>query len=349
MARGDTLRKLFKSFSENDREEFQAAAIQLIQEEKDKKHLLLANDLEQILDQSSSKKLASNNLTWHNYPEVPKDKDTGLPLIEVIFYKFDWNRVVLSKQNLKILERIVLENRKQEILNSYGLKSTSKVLFCGSPGCGKTITAKVLAGVLELPLVYVNLSSVFSSYLGETAVNLKKIFDYIKKGQWVILFDEFDALAKDRNTHNDHGEIKRLVNSLLQLIDSFNEPNIFIAATNYESLLDKAIWRRFDEILIFNKPDYYLRYSLLKKNLSNIHHSNLNIDKLASTLQGATGADIEKICFDAIKSVILKGEKNLTENEMEEAIGCYLERRRIVEELPSYRPDFIENEDDAPV
>lgn len=331
MARGEVLRKLFKSFSQENREEFYAAATQLIEEEKNKNHLLLARDLERIIQTKPSNGFASNNIIWNSYPEAPQDKDSGLPLIEVKSYEYSLDKIVLSPENIEIINRIILENRKKEILYSYGLKPISKILFCGLPGCGKTLTAKVLSGVLELPLVYVNLSAVFSSYLGETAVNLKKIFDYVQQGEWIVFFDEFDAIAKDRNTPNEHGEIQRLVNSLLQLIDNSNEQSIFIAATNYESLLDRAVWRRFDEVILFSKPDYNLRISLLKNNLTTIRHSDIDFPKIASSLEGSTGSDIEKICFDAIKSVILQNSDNLTQVDLNLAIRRYFERKSIVD------------------
>ncbi len=330
MTRGDILRKLFKSFSQNNREEFYATAMELIQEERDKNHLLLAKDLEKML-QIPIQKIASNSFPCNIYPDVPKDKDSGLPLIDVQQYELTWDRVVISENNLKILEKIVLENRKKNILQAHGLKPSSKLLFCGPPGCGKTLTASVLSSILHLPLVYVNLPSVVSSYLGETAVNLKKIFDFIQTGEWVILFDEFDALAKDRNSDNEHGEIKRLVNSLIQLIDKSNDKSIFIAATNYESLLDTAIWRRFDEVLYFEKPDLSLRKKLLEAKLISIRYRDIEMEKIASRLENATGADIERICSDAIKSVILRSDAVLTASDLEAALQRHLERIRIIE------------------
>jgi SpoVK/Ycf46/Vps4 family AAA+-type ATPase len=329
-ARGDLIRKLFRSFSENDRGEFYVAARELIQEERSKNHSLLANDLEKILQISSdSKPTAANNSPWQTYPEIPKAKDTGLPLITVNRYDLTWESLILTEQNRKILETVILENRKREILSAYNLKPQSTILFCGPPGCGKTLTAKVLASILDWPLVTVNLSAIFSSYLGETAVNLKMIFDYIQKGQWVILFDEFDAIGKDRDAGHEHGEIKRIVNTLLQLIDSMNHNSIFLAATNHPSLLDTAIWRRFDEVLLFDKPNLKLRKLLLEKNLSSIKH-NINLDQFAQPLEGATGADIERICHRAIKSVLMQGEKVLQSSDLEEALRHHQERMQIV-------------------
>lgn len=330
MVKGDILRKLFKSFSQNNREEFYNVAMEVIQEERDKNHILLARDLEKML-QFTPQKTSYNNSPWNAYPDVPKDKDSGLSLIDINQYELTWDRVVLSEDNLQALKKIALENRKKDILHSHGLKPSSKLLFCGPPGCGKTLTAKVLSSVLGLPLVYVNLPSVVSSYLGETAVNLKKIFDYIQTGEWVILFDEFDAIAKDRNSSNEHGEIKRLVNSIIQLIDNSNDQSIFIAATNYESLLDIAIWRRFDEVLFFDKPDLQLRKTLLENNLTSIKHQGINIEKIASRLQAVTGADIERICSDAIKSVILRSENILMASDLEAALQRHLVRIGIIE------------------
>jgi SpoVK/Ycf46/Vps4 family AAA+-type ATPase len=329
MARGDTLRKLFRSFSRNDREEFYAAAMELIQDEKSKNHTLLARDLEKILQNGHSKTLVADNALSNNYPELPKDRETGLPLIHISRFDFTWDNVILSEENLKILQNVALENRKQEILEAYGLKPKSKLLFCGAPGCGKTLTAKVISGVLGIPLVYANLTAIFSSYLGETATNLQKIFDYFERGEWVVLFDEFDAIAKDRNNANEHGEVKRLVNSLLQLIDTSTSNSLFIAATNYESLLDKAVWRRFDEVLFFGKPDLEMRMALLTRYLSKIRHS-INIENVARLLDNATGADIERICNDAMKAAILRGDRELTNQDLETAIGHYVARNRII-------------------
>ncbi|GAB4284080.1 MAG: ATP-binding protein [Oscillatoriaceae cyanobacterium] len=329
-ARGDLIRKLFRSFSENDREEFYAAAMELIEEERSKNHLLLAKDLEKSLQITPAPaKAASNSWRHQSYPEVPKARDTGLPLITVKPYDLTWENVILSETNREILETVVAENRKRDILTAYNLKPRCNLLFCGPPGCGKTLTARVIAGILFLPLVSVNLAAVFSSYLGETAVNLKMIFEYLEKGEWVVLFDEFDAIAKDRNAASEHGEIKRIVNSLLQLIDGLNQNSIFIAATNHPSLLDPAIWRRFDEVILFDKPDESLRKLLLRKNLASIRHE-LDLEGFARHLEGATGADIERICANAIKSVILRNEKVLKDGDLTRAIGYYRERMDIV-------------------
>ncbi|MEA5549643.1 ATP-binding protein [Anabaena cylindrica UHCC 0172] len=332
MARGETLRKLFRSFSRNEREEFLAAAMELIEEEKNKNHILLARDLEKLLHNGNgyTKPLAANITSWNQFPEPPKDKDTGLALLEVKKFDLTWDHIVLSEKIFDILQEIVLENRKQDILAAYNLKPKNKLLFCGPPGCGKTQTAKILSSALGLPLVYVNLTAVFSSYLGETATNLQKIFTYIEKGEWLVLFDEFDAIARDRDNLNEHGEVKRLVNSLLQLIDNATNQSIFVAATNHEKLLDSAVWRRFDEVIFFDNPTVELRTALLSRYLSGIRYTAIDLSVFATRLENATGADIERICSDAIKSVILRSERTLTADDLDVAIGRFLERQSII-------------------
>ncbi len=331
MARGEIIRKLFLSFSHNESEAFYAAAQELIQEEKDKHHNLLARDLEKILQNGHSNFSPASNGLLKPHAEIPKDKETGLPLVAIKSFDMTWDDVVLSAKNSETLERVVLENRKQDILAAYGLQPKSKLLFCGPPGCGKTLTAKVLSSVLGIPLVYVNLSAVFSSYLGETATNLTRIFDYVETGEWVVLFDEFDAIARDRNTPNEHGEVKRLVNSLLQLIDNSNSNSLFLAATNHESLLDSAVWRRFDEVILLEKPTLELRIALLERYLAKIRHPEVDIERIAAELSDATGADIERICIDTIKTVILRGDRELTTTDIKKSIDRYLDRMQIVD------------------
>jgi SpoVK/Ycf46/Vps4 family AAA+-type ATPase len=334
MARGEILRKLFKSFSHNDREQFLLAAQELIDEERGKNHLLLARDLEKLLHNGNGnghfKPIASDSPPWYQFAEPPKDKETGLPLLSVKRFDLTWDQVILEDKLLDILQEVVLENRKQDILAAHGQSPKNKLLFCGPPGCGKTLTAQVMASSLGLPLIYVNLTAVFSSYLGETATNLQKIFSYVEQGEWVVLFDEFDAIARDRNTQNEHGEIKRLVNSLLQLIDNAKPNNVYIAATNHETLLDSAVWRRFDEVLLFSKPSATLRSGLMKQYLSSIRYPGVNLDIFVDRLENATGSDIARICSNAIKSTVLRGESNLSQDDLEAEIARYIERESII-------------------
>jgi SpoVK/Ycf46/Vps4 family AAA+-type ATPase len=330
MAAGDLLRKLFKSFAQDKREDFLNAANEIIQEEHRKNHTLLAKDLEKILLNNTGKNGSIRPSPWHEIFDVPKDKESGIPLVDIKFYQLAWEDLVLSDQNSQSLMQIVLEQKKKNILKSHGLIPKSKILFCGPPGCGKTIAAKVLSSQLDYALIYVSLPTVVSSFLGETATNLKKIFDFAKKGQWVIFFDEFDALARDRNSENEHGEMKRLVNSILQLIDNSENDSILVAATNYETLLDRAIWRRFDEVLYFGKPNYSERLRLYQKHLISVLYNPIHVEKISRLSKGATGSDIEKICTDAITFCLLSGRDDLRKSDFDYAFNRYQMRLSIM-------------------
>jgi len=214
--------------------------------------------------------------------------------------------ILLRSENKLVIERVMQEYRKSELLKVHGLRPSTKVLFCGPPGCGKTLCSEIIASELGLPLLYTRFDAIVSSYLGETAANLRKVFDYAASNRWVILFDEFDAIGKARDDTTEHGELKRVVNSFLQLIDNFSAPSVLIAATNHEHLLDPALWRRFDEIVMFPRPSVHEIRTLLLMKLKNFPHTGLDIKTVASKFIGMSHSDVERVCFDAIKAAILE-------------------------------------------
>ena len=164
-----------------------------------------------------------------------------------------WKTCVLTPAVRAAINRVVNERRKAEVLRSHGVKPIGKLLFCGPPGCGKSVVAEALAHELYLPLATVRFDAVVSSYLGGN-VQLRKVFEFARTRPMVLLFDEFDAIGKHRTAMDEHGELKRIVNSFLQLLDSFHSETMTIAATNHQGLLDPALWRRFDDILFFDPP-----------------------------------------------------------------------------------------------
>jgi len=321
MARSDQIRALFKAFMKRDDDAFLGSARDLIEEERQKGHSTLADSLQRILNNGSVQQQA-----FKLPNDIPVDRERGLPLAHIEQPEFGWERVILKANLETTLKDIVTEYRKREVFRTYGLDMKKKILFFGPPGCGKTITAKVMAGVLGLPLVYVRFDSVVSSYLGETAANLRKIFDFVSRGQWVVLFDEFDAIGKGRDNPYEHGELKRVVNTLLQLMDGFRGDSLLIAATNHWDLLDSAIWRRFDEICYFDKPNKEERVSLLSRLFTSFDHRQLDIRKVAQQLQGMTGDDIERICIDAIKISILDNRKEILQSDLEDALKKHKSR-----------------------
>ena len=142
--------------------------------------------------------------------------------------------------------------------------------------------------------------------------NLRKVFDFIERGKWVVFFDEFDAIGKERNSPFEHGEMKRVVNSFLQMWDNFEGESLIIAATNHQHLLDPALWRRFDELIYFGVPDTERQIRIYKMYLRPTRTKGIDLDYFADKTDGMSPADIEMICLNDIKEVILSGKKSLT-------------------------------------
>lgn len=315
----ELLIKLFEAFTKKDDELFYKIAWDITEEEKRKKHHLLAEQLKRILTE--------NSVTLHkNYsqeiPPIPRDNEKGFRLLDVKKFFLDWDDVVLAKETEEILRQIVKELEEEDVLATYGLKPKQKILFYGPPGTGKTLTAKVMSSIIGYPLVYVRFESVISSYLGETASNLRKIFDYMEKGKWVVLFDEFDIIGKQRDDPTEHGEIKRVVNNFMLMLENYEGDSMIMASTNHPHLLDIGVWRRFDEIIYFGLPDKERRKKIFEKYLKVMKKDKIfDFKKLSEESDRFSGADIEQVCIDALKMAILRGKDFVSFNDVKKAIS----------------------------
>lgn len=320
MANGKILRKLIKAGASGNSDEFRLASKAVIEEERQKQHHLLANDLERILYGNQSK--ADLSFKKNHLPISPIDKDRELPLLDVRIAQRPLEEVILSKDKYSNLEDFLEEHRRVDILYSYGIKPSNKVLFYGPPGCGKTFTAEAIAFELDLPFAIVRLDALVSSLLGETAVNLRKIFDFIHENEMVVLFDEFDAIGKQRADFSEHGELRRVVNAVLQMIDLYQGKSIILAATNHEQILDQAIWRRFDDVMEFPLPDHDQILKILGLKLRGVRRQfELDDEKLSDLFSDYSGADIERIVRRAIKKMILRQNEFLTIKDLEYSIS----------------------------
>ena len=207
-------------------EEFRAIAEQIIVEEEKKNNRLLAKTLRRTLEATPPKPSRPKALApLIPFPEAALD---FVERVEPVHTKSD---IVLSKANIRVFLGLLEEFRRADDVRRHGLPVRSKLLFCGPPGCGKTLCAEVLARELGLPLFVVKLDRLISSYLGETAMNVRKIFEFARKQPCVLLLDEFDALARSRDDAGEHNELRRVVNSLLIFIDRIQPKGFLIAAT----------------------------------------------------------------------------------------------------------------------
>lgn len=319
MASGKTLRQLIKAGASGDSTAFRRASEVVISEERQKQHHLLANDLEQIL--YGDKLLPPEHGLSRILPKVPSDKERGLPLLDIHQPRRTIEEIILPQETLSAIEKLLEEHRRQDVLRSYGMKASNKVIFFGPPGCGKTLAAEVIASELDYPLAIVRLDALVSSYLGETAANLRKVFDFISQYPMVVLFDEFDALGKERSDSSEHGELRRVVNTILQMMDAYHGQSLLLAATNHEHILDVAIWRRFDETMEFPRPSQEQIAQILALKLRGVRREFEVEDKrVLAIFKNLSGADIERVVRRAVKRMILRNQEFLTIKDMKKAL-----------------------------
>lgn len=320
MANGKVLRQLIKAGTTGDTAAFRRVSESIIDSERQKQHYLLANDLEQILYGEHLKPATKSS--HRLIPNAPTDKEKGLPLLDIKQSQRSIEEIILPELSIQALEELLEEHRRQDVLASYGMKASGKVIFYGPPGCGKTLAAEVVAFELDRPLAIVRLDALVSSFLGETAANLRKVFDFIAIHPMVVLFDEFDAIGKERGDSGEHGELRRVVNAVLQMMDAYQGQSLILAATNHEQILDSAIWRRFDETIEFPLPGKNQLPHLLKLKLRGIRRQfELDDKELLEIFNNKSGSDIERIARRAIKRMILRSQEFLTLKDLKTAIA----------------------------
>ncbi|WP_428264106.1 AAA family ATPase [Haliangium sp.] len=222
--------------------------------------------------------------------------------------------IVLPEVTLDLLSRIVRENRARAELEQWQVTPRRRLLFQGPPGCGKTLAAAVLAGELGLPLMTVRFDALFSRFLGATANHLRLIFDELPRRPGVYLFDEFDAVGQRRAHEQDVGEMRRIVTSFLQLIDTDRSASLIIAATNHPELLDRAVFRRFDVEIGFELPNAAQLAQLLALRLTPFDISKTFLKQVAERVSGLSYADAARACDDAIRAMVLDGASALSES-----------------------------------
>ena len=239
---------------------------------------------------------------------TPRDKDSHLELYDFIHPSISLDDVILPPKQKELILQILEEHKDQAKLAEHNLPAANRLLLCGPPGCGKTMTAHAIAHELNLPMAYVRLDGLVSSYLGQTSVNLRRVFSSLGNSPVVLFLDEFDAIAKKRDDGNELGELKRVVTALLQNFDNMPDNVFLIAATNHEHLLDPAIWRRFNYVLNLGYPDEEQRAQLIQRWLDDYNFPNkLNVKKMAVLTSDRSSAQIKELAISTAKRSVTSG------------------------------------------
>jgi len=301
---GRQLKDVVRAFQARDELAFRRAMNEIIEEEEARHHFAIARDLRALLAVGGSARPADSLFTL---PPAPKSRDNEWDLIEVRIPEVELGDLVLDPTVLATLEETASETSHWEVLANAGVPRRQKLLFTGPAGTGKTSAAEGLATALGWPLGLVSVDTVVSSYLGETASNLRRVFEFAQNHRMVLVFDEFDALGRMRDDSSEHGEMKRVVSSFLQFLDHYSGPSILVAITNYPGILDFALWRRFDNVAEFNLPTVHAIRRLLRLRARSMASKPFNTDAVASALRGLPHAAVEKFVVDIRRNELLNG------------------------------------------
>jgi SpoVK/Ycf46/Vps4 family AAA+-type ATPase len=260
---------------------------------------------------------------------LPRDPDRDAALVDLHRPERSREEIVLAPDMAARLDRVEEEFRSVDLLARNGLSPKSRLLFVGPPGCGKTLCAEILASDLGLALLYARFDGIVSSYLGETATNLRRVFNYAAQQRAVLFFDEFDAIGKKRDDPQEVGELKRVVGSFLQILDAHPRDRMVIAATNHEGLLDDALWRRFDEVLVFGRPSAAQLVQLMELRLRAVRKRAVDLERLAAEMAGFSFADAERVCLEATKAMLLGNRREMTPELLEAELRLQRERMAV--------------------
>lgn len=330
MASSEQLKALIKSHISRDDGHFYSVAMQVAAHEAKLGHGKLAEELRDMID--AGKTRLSQDASGKLVPIAGALNSANKPrgeLANLLTVTHPANRLgdmVLDDLAAKQLARIIKEQRLLARIKEHGLSPRRKLLLVGPPGTGKTMTASALAGELGIPLFLVRLDSLITKFMGETAAKLRQVFDAIADLRGVYFFDEFDAIGSQRGTANDVGEIRRVLNSFLQMIEHDQSNSLIIAATNHPEVLDNALFRRFDDVVEYHLPTPAQALDLIRSRLGRFTPKPFKKDGLVEQAEGLSYAEICRAVDESIKEAIMHDQTKVQRVEL----GRALEERRLI-------------------
>ncbi len=324
MASGDQIKALLKSHVEGDDDRFFAVAMQVAAHEARLGHGKLAEELRTMVDE------AKGRVGTDRPVPIGRPRGELANLLEASYPKARLNEMILSDVLAEQIRRVIREQRQAGRILAIGLSPRRKLLLIGPPGTGKTLTATVLAGELRLPLFQVRLDGLITKFMGETAAKLRQIFDATSRNRGIYFFDEFDAIGSQRGLANDVGEIRRVLNSFLQMIEQDGSHSLVVAATNHPGILDHALFRRFDDVLHYELPGISHIADLLKRRLAGSVAKGFRWEDLAKLAQGLSYAEVTRAANEALKDALIHDRDRILPEELQAMLA---ERKRLAERL----------------
>lgn len=311
MARSDLLVNLVKAGSQGDQKLFRRTLEALIAEERAKQHHVVADRLSEFLNRDGG---GGNKLTSVADWQIQS-------LIHETTPRRSLAELVLPSVVTKICCELIEEQHRRELLRSHNLEPRHRILLIGPPGNGKTALAEALAEALMIPFLIVRYDGVIGSYLGETAIRIRRLFDYVSSRQCLLFLDEFDTLGKERGDVHDTGEIKRVVSSLLLQLDDLPSHVVVVTATNHPELLDRAVWRRFQLRLYLPPPGLkHLEEWLRRFEVRVGEPLGLSPMILARELKGLSFAEVEEFTLDVMRRRVLAGAEGSIKQTIREQL-----------------------------
>jgi SpoVK/Ycf46/Vps4 family AAA+-type ATPase len=318
MASADQLKALVKSHIDRDDGKFYSVAMQVAAHEAKVGHGKLAIELRDMIDAAKVHASAASA----GRP-VPLARPRG-ELANLLHVSYPENRLadmVLDPGVEVQLQRIMKEQRMFARIREHGLSPRRKLLLVGPPGTGKTMTASALAGELGIPLFLVRLDALITKFMGETAAKLRQVFDAVADVRGVYFFDEFDAIGSQRGLANDVGEIRRVLNSFLQMIEHDQSNSLIIAATNHPEILDYALFRRFDDVVEYHLPTPAQAADLIRSRLGRFAPKPFPLKAVAGKADGLSYAEIRRAVDEAIKEAIMHDEERVMADSLGKALA----------------------------
>lgn len=323
MASSEQIRALVQSHCDGDEVRFLSVAMQVAAGEAKKGHSEFSAELRRMIEKAKEQ-VSSPAIVGEPVQFAAARGELG-ELLAVYHPQTRLADMVLPSDLQARMIRIVDEHRQMAMLRGHNLRPRQRLLLSGPPGCGKTMTASALAGELGLPLFVVRLDGLMTKFMGETAAKLRLVFDAMERTRAVYLFDEFDSIGTERGSSSDVGEMRRVLNSFLMLLEHYAGTSLVVAATNHGHSLDQALFRRFDDLLEFALPDKLLLTETIRRRLKQAPgKTKVSLSKAAVVAESMSFAEVIRACDEAVKSLLLSGRSELTTDDLVRA----LEERR---------------------